>query len=345
MAAACLLLVASCATEVPKEEPSPAERIVKVTRSHLQRNLYDAHVAVSIFCLYGGTYAATPNPQNGFYGYISVDSLGLQHSQGDQLVIYHFEEGEKGWLRVHFGVGDQERYDFFINPDRRLASCGTEGLTNLRESYHRQGVALPVEKFASAFSRANQRRSQHWTSDGDDVAAHSDTVICAMATGRTYGKWDTVYWSLPYTNEAQKRGFTPETCMALLGDPALERNADLDQLLAEARRQIAIHWPNDASTGMSKDDLLRAFRVGYALEAYTKRLKRLPSAPEKAAILSELQLLFARLDEINAEAGYQLLEMDEREFLVPLIINAAKIAGLDPAQFPDGDPTAAFRTF
>jgi hypothetical protein len=343
LAAVCLLLLSSCATEDSRDGPA-AERIVKVSRSQLALGLYDAHVAVSTFCLYGGVYAAIPTPRNGFYGYNSVDSLGLLHSQGEDLVTYYVDEGEGGWLKVNFGVGGPERYDFFLNPDRRLASCGAEGLRNLREDFRSKGTALPVKEFPSAVSRA-KHHSQHWISASDDLSGHSDSVICAMATGRTYGRWDTVYWSAPYAEEAKKRGFTPQSCVALLNDPVLERNADLDRLLADARQQIASHWPNSSSTGMSKDDLLRTFRVAYALEAYTKRLKRLPLAPETAGILSAIQLLFARLDQINAETGNRLLETDEREFLVPLIVTAAEISGLNPTQFPDGDPTAAFRTF
>lgn len=344
LAVVCLLLLSSCTTEDARDAP-PAERIVKVTRAQLALGLYDAHVAVSTFCLYGGIYAATPNARNGFYRYTSVDSLGLQHSQGEDLVTYYVEEGEGGWLKVNFGVGGAKGYDLFLNPGRRLASCGAEGLRNLREDFRSMGTTLPVKEFPSAFSQAKQRHSQHWTSASDDLSARSDNVICAIATGRTYGQWDTVYWSAPYTEEAIKRGFTPQSCVALLDDPALERNADLDRVLANAYQQIASHWPNDKSTGMSKDDLLRTLRVAYALEAYTKRLKRLPHAPGNAAILSKMRMLFSRLDQINAETGNRLLETDERELLVPLIVKAAEIAGLNPAQFPDGDPTAAFRSF
>jgi hypothetical protein len=337
-------LLSSCATEPPGETP-PADRIVKVTRSQAALGLYDAHVAVSTFCLYGGIYTATPNSDNGFYGYVSVDSLGLQHSQGNDLVTYFVEEGEGGWLRVNFGVGVPARYDFFLNPDRQLASCGAEGLRNLREDFQGKGGPLPTKQFAEAYHRSKQRRPEHWTGTSDDLSGHSDSVICAMATGRTYGQWDTVYWSAPYAEEARKRGFTPQSCVDLIGDPVLERNAGLDRLLADARQQLAHHWPNDSATGMSKDDLLRTFRVGYALETYAKQLKRLPYAPEGAAILEAMQMLFARLAQINAETQNRLLETDERELLIPLIVTAAEIAGLNPTEFPDGDPTAAFRTF
>jgi len=353
IAAASLLVLAGCAAdgpgensgENPGENLSADQRIIKVTRPQVTWNLYDAHVAVSTFCLYGGVYAQTANSENGFYGYNSVDSLRLQHSQGGQLVTYYFVEGEEGWLRVKFGVGGEERYDFFINPNRQLATCGVDGLTNFREVFRAQSANLPVAEFGPALSRARTWRPRHWDSQYDDYAAHSDEVICAQATGRTFGKWDEVYWSVPYVEEAKKRGLTPQACVALLDDPVLDRNAGLDRLLADARRQIVTHWPNDASTGLSEEDLLRTFRVGYALEAYTKRLKRLPEAPEKDAILSEMKKLFARLDEINAESDDQLLETDERELLVPLIIAAAEVTGLDPSEFPYGDPTAEFRNF
>lgn len=93
-------------------------------------NLYDPHVAVSTFCLYGGVYAQTPNPDNGFYGYVNDDSLDLRHDQGKQLVVYNVAEGAGHWIKVDFGIGKDARYAFFINPYQRTASCGLDGLAD-----------------------------------------------------------------------------------------------------------------------------------------------------------------------------------------------------------------------
>jgi hypothetical protein len=338
-------LLAGCTAEHAGDPNETRGRIIDVTRAQVGRNLYDPHVAVSTFCLYGGVYTSTPNSRNGFYDYVSVDSLGLQHSQGRSLVIHYVMEGEEEWLRVNFGMGGEEVYDFYINPDRRLASCGVEGLWSLRESFRNQGERLPAEAFPAAMSHASRNRFRHWDSSEDDIKAHSDEVICALATTRTPGRWDSVYWSAPYVEEAKARHFTPSSCQALINDPVLDRNATLDRLYAEAQQQMGAHWPNEASSGMSKEDLLRTFRINYAFRTFTTHLKRLPAATEDEAILEELGRLFAKLDAINSETGGRLLQTDERELLVPLIIALAEAAGLDPSRYPDDDPTLAFRTF
>ena len=81
------------------------------------------------------------------------------------------------------------------------------------------------------------------------------------------------------------------------------------------------------------------------IATYFARLKALPNEAQPTAVLSELEALFRRLDEVNATCDQGLLETDERELLVPIIIDAASAAGLDAAGFDGGDPTLQFRNF
>jgi hypothetical protein len=66
---------------------------------------------------------------------------------------------------------------------------------------------------------------------------------------------------------------------------------------------------------------------------------------KQTEILHAMQALFTRLDEINEAAGSCLLETDERELLVPIILEGAEAAGLDLMAFEEGDPTLMFRNF
>ncbi len=123
------------------------------------------------------------------------------------------------------------------------------------------------------------------------------------------------------------------------------RNETLDRILAAAKPGLAAHWSSCIEHGLTGFSLAATGQVDGCIEAYFKRLKALPEPAAKPAILEEIKALFGALDRVNAGAGGGLLETDERELLVPLVIDAAVAAGLDPAGFEDGDPTLAFRTF
>ena len=65
----------------------------------------------------------------------------------------------------------------------------------------------------------------------------------------------------------------------------------------------------------------------------------------KGAILAAIKTLFEELDEIDEQADEELLSTDERDLLVPVVIDAASAAGLDVSEFEGGDPTLQFRNF
>ncbi len=123
------------------------------------------------------------------------------------------------------------------------------------------------------------------------------------------------------------------------------RNEQLDRILAVAKPGLAAHWSSCIEHGLSGFSSAATDQVDNCIEAYFARLKALPEPAGQPAVLEEIKTLFAALDRVNQAAGGGLLETDERELLVPLVIDAAAAAGLDAAAFEDGDPTFAFRNF
>jgi hypothetical protein len=113
------------------------------------------------------------------------------------------------------------------------------------------------------------------------------------------------------------------------------------KVLAAAKPALAKHWASCRAAGLPGD----SGEVDEALEVYFDTLSKMKHPAPKTRILGVLKVLFEWLDRINEEAGGGLLETDERELLVPVILEGAAAAGLDVGGFPDGDPTAPFRNF
>ena len=121
-----------------------------------------------------------------------------------------------------------------------------------------------------------------------------------------------------------------------MGNPAVEK------VLSDAKPDIAEFWKSCRESGLEGHTPELTGKVDRALEDYVRALTK---GGGKAPIMAALKTLFAALDRINEEAEGSLLETDERELLVPVIIDAAAAAGLDVSDFPDGDPTGEFRNF
>jgi hypothetical protein len=126
--------------------------------------------------------------------------------------------------------------------------------------------------------------------------------------------------------------------------PRMSRKAVLE-VLSKARRGIARHWLSCIEAGLGGHSPLLIGRVDAALKRYVETLGRMQHPASKARIMAAMKTLFRRLDTINAEADGGLLETDERELLVPVIVDAAVAAGLDLSAFDDRDPTFALRNF
>jgi len=110
-----------------------------------------------------------------------------------------------------------------------------------------------------------------------------------------------------------------------------------------AKPTIAAHWSRCIQAGLSGFAPSSVQRVDDALAEYFAAVDR--PGIKQVETLHVMQSLFARLDEINGAAGGSLLETDERELLVPIILDAAEAAGLDLTAFEDGDPTLIYRNF
>jgi hypothetical protein len=121
------------------------------------------------------------------------------------------------------------------------------------------------------------------------------------------------------------------------------RNERLNQILTEARPKIARHWSlYDGGFGHGGTAAAVA-RVDELLVGYFGKLKDFPDAAPATTILHEIEMLLRGLAEVNASCGGAYLETDERDLLVPIIIEAATVAGLDANAFEDADPTLQFR--
>lgn len=114
-----------------------------------------------------------------------------------------------------------------------------------------------------------------------------------------------------------------------------------ERLLADIRS----HWSDCLAAGLENHSAEAHSAVDQCLFAYFQELKCDASSSNKTRILAAMRGLFSRLDEIAERFGCGLLETDERELIVPLVLEAAEVAGLNLSQFPDADPTIAFRTF
>ena len=120
---------------------------------------------------------------------------------------------------------------------------------------------------------------------------------------------------------------------------------ELQEVLSEAKPRIAAFWTSCRDSGLEGHGPELTGKVDQALAGYVDALGAFPGKPGKDAILGIMKDLFEQLDELNDEADGALLETDERELLVPVIIEAAVAAGLELKEFPDGDPTGEFRNF
>ncbi|MEM7221950.1 MAG: hypothetical protein AAF495_03160 [Pseudomonadota bacterium] len=120
---------------------------------------------------------------------------------------------------------------------------------------------------------------------------------------------------------------------------------ELDQQLAAARWVLADHWASCLEFQLEGHSEHAHRAVDQLIYQYFEALKSLPEPGRPDDIMDALKRLFEGLAELNAQSDDALLETDEREVIVPIVIAAAKTAGLPVEDYEDGDPTFAFRMF
>lgn len=135
---------------------------------------------------------------------------------------------------------------------------------------------------------------------------------------------------------------TSEAPRSLRADQIAAEEITVMDILRKAQPRIAAHWAFHYESRPELFTRERTARIDGALVAYFEELKL---GMPREEILSAMARLFARLDAINKEVDGLILETDERELLVPIILDGAVAAGLNLADFPDGDPTLEYRTF
>lgn len=117
---------------------------------------------------------------------------------------------------------------------------------------------------------------------------------------------------------------------------------NIDRIWASAKTKISGHWSRYEGPGLehnskNRDEVLVAF------ESYVAHLKSTPTN-DAAPVIEAIRLLYSQLNLINERYDSSLLETDERELLVPIIIELAEAAGVNPDDY-DGDPAAEHRDF
>lgn len=117
----------------------------------------------------------------------------------------------------------------------------------------------------------------------------------------------------------------------------------LETIWAKSRPEIETHWTRCEQGGLPHTAANRD-RVIAAFEAFLTTLKGLPAGHSEQPVPDAIRVLYAALDEVNVANGEGLLETDERELLVPIIIEAAVAAGVNSANH-DGEPGSEFRNF
>lgn len=121
-----------------------------------------------------------------------------------------------------------------------------------------------------------------------------------------------------------------------------DRNALLTRLFEDAEHSIAAHWERCRANGVPGATNAETDLIDARIVEYFDALKALPSAATQSAIIEPLTALYNDLMRLELDAGGGLLEEAEKELLLPLILNAAEAAGLDPHNFlcrePSGKP-------
>jgi hypothetical protein len=115
-----------------------------------------------------------------------------------------------------------------------------------------------------------------------------------------------------------------------------------DDIWSRTKLEISEHWSSYEGPGLehtpsNRDEVLVAF------ERFVTHLKSMP-ANRPVPVIEAIRLLYSELNLINEKYDSSLLETDERELLVPIIMELAETAGVNPDDY-DGEPGAEYRDF
>lgn len=117
--------------------------------------------------------------------------------------------------------------------------------------------------------------------------------------------------------------------------------ATLSEIRERTGALISKHWDHCEAHGLPHNETNKR-QVQAALAAYYDDLGQLAGSGDRSALEDVLKRLYAELDTIDLDS---ILETDERELLVPLIIEGVEAAGFDPDDWPDREPGGEYRNF
>lgn len=215
-AAAALLcgtfLLGGCTSPAEEAQSTASDRQAKVMR-YGYSNLVNGQHIVSRFCLRGGPFDSNPSA-SGPFGFSRVDTLHLEWQPDTKVTVHDVATGEGNWWRILFDVDRKETHAFFINGRLRMASCGERGLDNLRAQFRPDQRPLVGDGLATAVFRIKPGTYVQ------DVSDQPDDVVCGLAVSQRFGIWESAAGYSVYVAEAQARGFTPQSCVALVRNGA-----------------------------------------------------------------------------------------------------------------------------
>ncbi|MEM6972437.1 MAG: hypothetical protein AAF577_06495 [Pseudomonadota bacterium] len=121
--------------------------------------------------------------------------------------------------------------------------------------------------------------------------------------------------------------------------------ADAIRLLRQALQdELGPHFEDTAQSLPGHTRKRHASAVAM-IDRFTERLIALPVSGARDAVEAAVATLFSELNALNQKAGGRLLETEEREMIVPFVIDAAATRGCDHELYEDGDITIRYRKF
>ena len=118
---------------------------------------------------------------------------------------------------------------------------------------------------------------------------------------------------------------------------------DFQTLLAKAKVSFAKHWESCEEadlphTTANKDEIITA------LTKLALTVQSLGKPTNDHSVLEAIRIFYETIQLVNERHDGGLLETDERELIVPYVIQIAELAGVDPEKY-DGEPGGEFRDF
>lgn len=124
-------------------------------------------------------------------------------------------------------------------------------------------------------------------------------------------------------------------------------NATIQQFYRDAVADLRELWQGAPDAGPLADlesgDPDPREAVLATLETFAASLQRVPENAARETLMGEVETVIGRLNALNDQEDGRLLGTAEARRIVPFVVDAVTVAGLDPELSPDRDPTLPSR--